>query len=231
MNRPAEEHPDMESDSDLRCLQAGGLCRFSDAVMQLQKEVNTLAELINIDELTGLYNFRHFTRVIEIEMERSRRSGKPMTLLILDLDDFKRLNDRYGHDFGNQALAALGSFLRQVLRKPDVPCRFGGEEFTVILPDTPLAEAVVLAERLRVGITEISLRKNGQSVCMSASFGVADFRPDSLETWHEFIRRTDGYLLEAKRLGKNCVRNPDLTESQGLSPDERSALRFDSEAF
>ncbi|MDT8428361.1 MAG: GGDEF domain-containing protein [Pseudomonadales bacterium] len=213
----------------MTCLQAGRPCRLGEAVKQLRKEVNTLAELVNIDELTGLYNFRHFSKVIEVEMERSRRSGKPVSLLILDLDNFKRLNDKYGHDFGNQALAALGSFLQQVLRKPDVPCRFGGEEFTVILPDTTLEEAVGLAQRLRAGIAAIGLNKEGQPVSMSASFGVADFHADSQETWQQFVQRTDGYLLEAKSQGKNCVRHPDLTEEQGLSSDEREALHFDDE--
>jgi diguanylate cyclase (GGDEF)-like protein len=176
------------------------------------------------DELTGLFNFRHFSQALDVEMERTRRSGKPTALMVIDLDDFKSINDQYGHEFGNRVLAQVAGMLMRTVRRVDIACRYGGEEFTVVLPDTSLTAAVVLADRLRKMVKSLKFEIGAVTVFPTASVGVDIYTGEAGESWQHFLERADAYLLQAKRSGKNRVSSPELPASQGISADERDAL-------
>lgn len=155
-----------------------------------------------IDELTGLYNKRSFWEQLAKEMARTRRYGHPLSLVMLDIDDFKYHNDTYGHAEGDKVLARLGELLRGCLRTTDVPCRYGGEEFVVILPVTTGEQALIVAERIRTrfGAAEFEPAP-GERIHKTISLGVAQCGPD--EEGKQLLARTDRYLYQAKEQGKN----------------------------
>ncbi len=153
------------------------------------------------DSLTGLANRRWFTNELEAELRRSARYGRPVAIVLLDLDDFKAINDRYGHGAGDEALVALAEVLRKVTRDVDLPARIGGEEFAVLAPESDEEGASILAERLRASIEEVRLAAGGGILSLTASFGVAATPPDvSVEV---LMHAADRALYEAKRRGKN----------------------------
>jgi diguanylate cyclase (GGDEF)-like protein/PAS domain S-box-containing protein len=161
-----------------------------------------LRELAMRDELTGLYNRRHFTEMAEVELARARRTGAPLSLAILDIDHFKRVNDVYGHPAGDQVLRELSRVMRETLRGSDVSARIGGEEFVVLLSDTALEGAVAVTERLRerVGQTEVAL-EDGRAVRFTVSAGVTELgRGERLDT---ILARADEALYRAKTGGRN----------------------------
>ena len=125
-------------------------CTNLPEVKRLQEEIRRLSALVRTDELTKLFNFRYFTLALSLEMERTRRSGQPTCLIMLDLDHFKAINDVHGHEVGNVVLSHISDLIRKAIRRLDIPCRYGGEEFTLILPDTTLEQGIRFANRLRV---------------------------------------------------------------------------------
>lgn len=200
-------------------------CRYLGELGELRQKVNELSEQVLTDALTGLYNYRHLLWAMNQEMERVHRGGGTFSLIVLDFDNFKSINDQYGHEFGNQVLKTAGTFFRRSVRKLDVPCRFGGEEFVLILPSTGLRDAVLLAERIREGVSRIKLQADGQPVSLSVSMGVDVYRATDRIPPEVFLDRADQYLLQAKQAGKNQVhfaRMADLAD--GMSADERAAL-------
>jgi diguanylate cyclase (GGDEF)-like protein len=157
------------------------------------------------DSLTGCFNRRHALEVIDAELRRSRRSGMPLSMLMFDLDHFKRINDRYGHLAGDAVLAAIGGRMKAVLRGSDMKCRYGGEEFLVLLPDTPLPGAQRVAETLRAEIHDHPVDFNDERLVVSASFGVTTVTPGELDAL-AVMARADSALYRAKQDGRNCVR-------------------------
>jgi diguanylate cyclase (GGDEF)-like protein len=158
------------------------------------------------DELTGLYNLRHFQESLASELERSRRFGSEVGLAMLDIDDFKVINDTYGHQQGDLVLIEVGRVLRDLSRDIDEPARYGGEEMAVILPQTDLHGAELLAERMRVAIEELEIeRLDGRGhLKVTASFGVASL-PECARDKDSLIAEADAALYRAKRAGKNRV--------------------------
>jgi len=200
-------------------------CAHLDELAVLRNRVAELNTQVITDELTGLFNYRHLLHTLGVEIERVRRSGGEFSVLIVDFDNFKKLNDTHGHEFGNLVLRTAGTFYRKSLRKLDVPCRFGGEEFVMVLPGTGLREAVLLAERLRKGVEAIQLCSEGDRVLVTVSTGVDVFRARDQITPDQLIHRADKHLLHAKHMGKNRVCFPDYADqSGGMSSDERAAL-------
>lgn len=156
------------------------------------------------DALTGLFNPRHFRAQIEAEAGRAERYRRPLSVLLLDLDDFKKINDTYGHVEGDRALEAAAAAMRSCLRKNDSAYRYGGEEFAVLLPETPLDAACRFADRLRAAIAQaVVVTPRNVRLGITASIGAAEFAPpESVET---LLRRADDGVYAAKRAGKNCV--------------------------
>lgn len=155
------------------------------------------------DALTQCFNRAHLLDVLNAELRRSRRTHNPLSVLMLDLDNFKGLNDRHGHLAGDAALAAIGRQLRTILRQSDVCCRFGGDEFAILLPDTGLRGAAHVADNLRGEIERLRI-SGGGAESITASVGVAasltgDGEPSAL------LQRADHALYEAKRAGRNRV--------------------------
>jgi len=158
------------------------------------------------DELTGLANNRAFRETIDREAERAERFGHELSLIILDIDDFKRVNDTYGHLQGDEVLQAIAQILHSEPRAIDEPARYGGEEFVVALPETGSEGAVELAERIRVQLEQklIPAVDGGEPLSVTASFGTATL-PEAASTVRELFEAADEALYEAKRQGKNRV--------------------------
>lgn len=157
------------------------------------------------DSLTGCFNRRHALEVMDAELRRARRSKLPLSLLMFDLDLFKVINDRYGHLCGDAVLATVGQRMNAVLRGSDVKCRYGGEEFLVLLPDTPLAGARRVAETLQREFAENPVKWNSDLIAVTASFGLTGITPGEVDP-KAIIGRADAALYRAKQAGRNCVK-------------------------
>jgi diguanylate cyclase (GGDEF)-like protein/PAS domain S-box-containing protein len=170
--------------------------------MALQQQ---LEELATTDPLTGVFNRRCFMERLEDEVQRARRYGSPLSLLIFDLDLFKQINDSYGHDAGDMALKQVATLTRQGLRQVDSLGRLGGEEFAVLLPNTRLDEAAILAERLRARIAAKQLEARDGSFHVTVSGGVTQFY-STIPDGDTLMKHADRALYQAKSAGRNCVR-------------------------
>jgi len=164
------------------------------------------------DGLTGCFNRTHAMAVIDMELRRARRTGLPVSLIMLDIDHFKKVNDRYGHLGGDAVLAAVGAKLREVLRGSDLKCRYGGEEFLLLLPETPLEGAKRVAETLCRDLANQPIHWQGQTISITASLGVSVAHPAEFDT-PALVGRADAALYRAKHHGRNCVR---LSTETGL---------------
>lgn len=173
---------------------------------RLYKLTKTLAVT---DELTGLANYRFLQQKLDEEIERSRRYGKRLSLLMIDIDDFKRFNDSNGHLAGDAALAALAHVMRSVVREVDTVARYGGEEFSIVLPETDAAGAFVAAEKVREAVdTHPFTDEAGDRCCsMTVSIGLATFPTHGWDK-ESLLREADDALFKAKHGGKNRVRAP-----------------------
>ncbi len=170
---------------------------------QLGRQAAKLERLSRTDELTGLANRRAFEERLESEVTRARRNDRPVCLMMLDLDDFKRVNDERSHAVGDEVLRSSANALSESIRDVDLCARIGGEEFVVVMPETALAGAQTLAEKLIARVHERVLFELG--IDITASAGLAALRSD--ETPSELLARADGLLYRAKREGKNRVRS------------------------
>ncbi len=173
------------------------------AAMQgkLKIMIGELDRLASTDKLTGAWNRRRFEEIIETEMDRLRRYGNRLSLMILDVDHFKKINDHYGHATGDQVLVDLSNTIRSSLRSSDSLTRWGGEEFVILCPNTTLSIVSKLAERLRKKIATINFQ---QVESITVSFGVAECGPS--ETWEQWLHRADEALYLAKSGGRDQVK-------------------------
>jgi two-component system cell cycle response regulator len=154
------------------------------------------------DPLTGVYNRRHFVERLASEVAYSRRHRIPLSLLMIDIDHFKRINDGYGHPAGDSVLTTLGQILLAAVRTEDLVARYGGEEFAILCRGTPPMHALQLAERLRRGIESHAFAYREQKLPVTLSIGVA-MCPDSPAAAQQLIAKADAALYEAKRIGRN----------------------------
>jgi len=155
--------------------------------------------------LTNLYNHRYFQTHLSSEVTRVYRYPHPLSLIMLDIDSFKEFNDTYGHPKGDLVLSQIARAIKKNVRKVDIPCRYGGEEFAIILPETKLAEAVLVAEKIRASVGKIHFDtgKDAQKKRMTVSGGVAQFRSGMKK--EDLVRCADESLYEAKGTGKNRI--------------------------
>ena len=182
-----------------------------------------LYALATIDGLTGLYVRRYFDLRLRDEVRLAERYGSDFSVLILDIDDFKDINDAHGHLAGDRVLAAVAEVMRQTVRASDIPCRYGGEEFTVIMPRTAVAEALGVAGRLRAGVEPPSGWPLTAPSSGSRSRWGWPGSPPGARTVADVVRRADEALYRAKAAGKNRVAQDgveasDGVEAAGLSP-------------
>ncbi|MFL0795931.1 MAG: GGDEF domain-containing protein [Cellvibrionaceae bacterium] len=207
-------------------------CVFLGEVQELRQRTEELSELVHTDPLTELSNRRYLMQSLEREIERTRRSRQATCVVMLDLDHFKSINDNHGHDIGDQALQQTARILKQAVRQLDIPCRYGGEEFVVILPATDLLTGVKVAERIRAMIeaTPLPLQSDNSindGLTMTASLGVDVVTFLSDDTPETVMKRADELLYQAKEEGRNRVchgRSPLTREEDHVSQDEKDAL-------
>lgn len=159
-----------------------------------------LLDIAIYDELTGLFNYRFFTQAIEREMGRSKRYGYQLTFLVIDIDNFKRINDTHGHENGNKALKALAAAISESIRDSDYAARYGGEEFVIILPQTSAGEGYEVAERIRSAIAQ----KKYDIGTVTVSIGASTY-PDPSPNKDVLIKHADMAMYTAKNTGKNKV--------------------------
>ena len=172
--------------------------RMSQLSRQLEQEART-------DPMTGLSNRRYWTEWLTREFERARRYGHPVSCSLVDLDHFKKVNDAYGHDVGDAVLIELTRLMRRNVRPSDHLCRYGGEEFTILLPHTDLEGAIEQAERLRRSLAAAHVDSHQQTIQVTASIGVASFPGPGIFTADDLVRAADQTMYVAKRSGRNAV--------------------------
>jgi diguanylate cyclase (GGDEF)-like protein len=164
---------------------------------------NKLITMATVDALTGLLNRQAGLERAEEELSRHRRTERPLACLLLDIDRFKKVNDTYGHQAGDAVLAVFGATLRKHIRKHDMVCRYGGEEFLILLADTSLTAARATAEKIREVTAMTTINHNDQKITITTSIGLALMQPN--ETAGSMIARADAALYEAKNSGRNRV--------------------------
>lgn len=197
------------------------------SALRMKRAQDMLTQKAQVDALTGLRNRAYMDERLAAEIKGAARSGRPLSLVMIDLDHFKSLNDGYGHPFGDLVLQRVGDFLPRSIRPCDVACRYGGEELAIILADTPIAGAYTVAERIREQVRALALAPRGKPVVVTASLGIAELgdveqtdgevRPGTL------IAAADAALYVAKREGRDCVRL-----HAGRSRETLTALKRDS---
>jgi len=175
-------------------------------LQEVERLQEQLREQALQDPLTGMFNRRYLDAFLERELARARRDGNPLTVMILDIDHFKQINDHYGHLFGDRVIRAIGAALKAGIKGRDFVSRYGGEEFAILLPDTPVSGALVVAENIRRTVAGSRIRRlNSEEVVgnITLSAGIAAF--SSVEAGEGLFERADAALYRAKNLGRNRI--------------------------
>jgi diguanylate cyclase (GGDEF)-like protein len=172
---------------------------------ELVRANTELHRLTQIDPLTNVSNRRHLSQKLDEEYSRARRYDRPLSLGLLDLDHFKRLNDTYGHQAGDLALVEVAKIIKATLRSHDHVARYGGEEFAMLLPETPADRAILAFERVRLAIERAEINYESVRLPVTASLGVASFPHQLVSKATDFITLADAALYDAKRSGRNRV--------------------------
>ena len=181
----------------IKCLQQA----LSDKLHSLEAATETISRLARIDELTGLHNRRSFNEIFALALSAAHRYGHPLSLISIDLDHFKTVNDTFGHSVGDLVLIEFSNLILEMVRDEDVAVRWGGEEFIILLSHSACEAALALAERIRSSFEDNHC--SADSLAMTASFGVAQLQDGERED--DLIRRADDALYRAKREGRNRV--------------------------
>jgi two-component system cell cycle response regulator len=193
----------------------------------LERENSHLKSLLLTDELTGLYNKRFFYIQLEVETSRARRTGLPCTLMMMDVDNFKLVNDTLGHDAGDQFLMQVGTIIKNDLRVTDFACRFGGDEFSAIMPASSINDSFSIAKRIQSSVAKLASTLQSEiKEHLSVSFGLAVYEAHAPISVADFFRQADMELYHAKKMGKNqisCDRVRSIVTT-ALSAQEKTAL-------
>jgi len=169
------------------------------------RHLDSAERLTITDDLTKLYNYRYLMQYLEAEVKRCLRYKKKVSLLFIDVDGFKRVNDTFGHLVGSLALSEMGQVLLKILRETDVVCRYGGDEFVIVLPETPVNGALVIAERIRKRVEDYEFIAQDLSIHLTVSLGVANCPKHTL-TAEGLIKKADAAMYRAKELSKNSIK-------------------------
>jgi diguanylate cyclase (GGDEF)-like protein len=175
-------------------------------IQELESSQERLKLLASIDSLTNLYNRRYFSQISEHILDLAKREREEVSLIMIDIDNFKSINDTYGHQIGDEVIIALSKRLMESQRKSDVVCRYGGEEFVVLLPNTNIDGAKVVAEKIREEIENITVAI-GEESCLhfTVSLGVSMVKMKEEHNLEAVLKRADDAMYEAKKSGKNRV--------------------------
>ena len=195
-------------------------------LLKMEKANRHFQSLSITDELTGLYNKRFFNKQLKIEITRTKRTGAPFCLMIIDLDNFKSINDSLGHAKGDDFLVKICRQINQQTRPTDFACRYGGDEFAAILPETSLLDGIMIAQRWHALILNAARQ---MKVKVSSSIGIDEFNANQAVDAEDFFNRVDQELYSAKRTGKNKISYPDLisrsiAEAKSVTPTEKDSL-------
>lgn len=171
--------------------------------MTLGRYQRKLEVMASTDKLTGAANRQVFEEYFHQALDKANLSQTPISVLLVDIDHFKKVNDSYGHSIGDLVLKTVTNLLRSQLKQQDILCRWGGEEFLVLLPEMDLSHAAELAERFRDSISQRELKVNGVHIAITVSIGVAEYQ--KLEPAEDLIKRADLALYQAKEAGRNQV--------------------------
>lgn len=180
---------------------------------ELKKANELLKRLTNIDHLTNLFNRRYLTEILDGEFFRARRNNEYLSLVIVDIDYFKKVNDTYGHQNGDIVLAAVASLAQRQLRAYDSAARYGGEEFVLVIPGTSLIGGAMVAERLRQAVLEHSFPAPMEDLTVTVSAGVATYPSPQVDSVDSLFRQADEALYRAKQSGRNRVEMMDVPVS------------------
>jgi diguanylate cyclase (GGDEF)-like protein len=190
----------------LRChiaiLPGGGRMLIYSDVTDIVRNAEAMEQLATVDGMTGIYNRRHFLTLADREWDRGRRYSRPLSLLMIDIDYFKAINDRFGHETGDRAIVHVANLARECKRTSDVLARIGGEEFAMLLPETDLDDAQVVAERLRCQVAQCPFAEVTHSATISIGVATADEKMDGMS---DLMKMADQALYAAKRAGRNRV--------------------------
>ena len=200
----------------------GLLAGVARAFLEKVWEIEEVSQRARTDALTGLANRRHFDEQLRRVLAETDRFGGTSSLILVDIDDFKKVNDTYGHEAGDAVLRQLGKILGDGVRAVDICARYGGEEMVILLPQTPIAGASELAERLRTAIAERAVLFEGTAIRVTASFGIAGY-PETVPHGDWLFPATDRALYQAKENGKNCVKS--LLTSDGMPTKYQGGLQ------
>jgi diguanylate cyclase (GGDEF)-like protein len=189
------------------------------ALREVEKARREAEEISRMDPLTNLFNRRHFLSVVNLELENNDMYPDCLSVIMIDIDHFKEINDNYGHEAGDHVLLAIAEKIRNTVRRSDIPCRYGGEEFVIVLPETDLASAIAIGKRLRENIESISVKTDKGFIPVTASVGISSISEESRGKIDLWIKRADQALYEAKQSGRNQVRvwNPEYTTTHTSS--------------
>jgi diguanylate cyclase (GGDEF)-like protein len=194
--------PHQYSRSDRETLEM--LASYAAIALDNDKLFNHIQHLAITDDVTRLYNRRYLFEMGQREFHRARRFDRPLSVIMLDIDHFKRVNDNYGHAVGDQALQQIAKVMTEHLRQVDILGRYGGEEFTIVLPETGRAQAHILAERLRRDISENFKNNSNGLNSLTVSLGVSELTED-LTSFNSLVQRADAALYDAKHAGRDTV--------------------------